>query len=203
MLIYGASGHSKVIIDVFLSNGEKEIFLFDDNLLKKDLLGFSVLGIYDPKYRQSDVIIIGIGDNKIRKKVCGLIKHKLSNAIHYHSYISKYATIGEGNAVFCGGIIQSGSAIGNHCIINTKASVDHDCKIEDFVHIGPNVTLCGGTTVGEGSLVGAGAIVIPGIQIGKWAIIAAGSVVIKNVPDFTMVAGNPAKFVKKINIINE
>jgi sugar O-acyltransferase (sialic acid O-acetyltransferase NeuD family) len=99
-----------------------------------------------------------------------------------------------------GAVIQSCVSIGKHCIINTTASVDHDCLLEDYVHISPNATLCGAVSVGEGSQVGAGAVVIPGIKIGKWSLVAAGAVVMKNVPDNVLVLGNPARVVKRINI---
>ena len=50
-----------------------------------------------------------------------------------------------------GAIVRASSVVGKHCIINTGASVDHDCTIEDFVHISPQVTLCGRLRIGEGT----------------------------------------------------
>ena len=69
----------------------------------------------------------------------------------------------------------------------------HDAYLEDFVHIAPNVALAGHVYVGEGTFVGMGASVLPGVQIGKWCVIGAGAVVLQNVPDGATVAGNPAK----------
>ena len=89
--------------------------------------------------------------------------------------------------------IEADTLIGKHCIINTFSSINHECRIGDFVHISPNATLCGGVEVGEGSWIGAGAVVIQGIKIGKNCMIGAGAVVIRDVPDGTTVAGNPAK----------
>ena len=68
--------------------------------------------------------------------------------------------------------------------------------VEDFAHIAPKVALCGGVKVGEGALLGVGVVVIPGIKIGKWSIIGAGSVVTKDVPDYAVVVGNPARILK-------
>lgn len=81
-------------------------------------------------------------------------------------------------------------------IVNTGASVDHDCKIDDFVHISPRATLCGNVIVGEGTQVGAASVIIPGIKIGKWCTIGAGTVIIRDVPDYAVVVGNPGKVIK-------
>ena len=67
---------------------------------------------------------------------------------------------------------------------------------EDFVHIAPNSTLCGGIRVGEGTLIGSGATIIPNISIGKWAVVGAGSVVVSDIPDYAVVVGNPGKVIK-------
>ena len=77
--------------------------------------------------------------------------------------------------------------------------MEHDCKISDFAHISPNAALAGNVEVGEGTHVGIGASVIQGIKIGKWATIGAGAVVIKDVPDFAVVVGSPARIIKYNN----
>ena len=97
-----------------------------------------------------------------------------------------------------GAIIQSCANIGKHCIINTGASIDHDCQIEDFVHISPGSVLCGNVTIGEGSWIGAGSTIIPGVKIGKWSIIGAGSIVTKDIPDKVLAYGNNCKIIKNL-----
>ena len=119
-------------------------------------------------------------------------------AIHPLSIVSELADIGEGSVVMQGSIIQVCAQVGRHCIINTGASVDHECVIEDYVHISPHSTLCGNVSVGEGSWIGAGTTVIPGVKIGKWSVIGAGSVVTKDIPDHVLAAGNRCKFIKSI-----
>ena len=74
--------------------------------------------------------------------------------------------------------------------------MDHDCSLEDFVHICPHATLCGNVSVGEGTQIGAGATVIQGIKIGKWCMIGAGAVIIEDVPDYSVVVGVPGKVIK-------
>ena len=97
-----------------------------------------------------------------------------------------------------GSIVQASSIIGHHSILNTKSSIDHDCKIYDFVHISPGATLCGNVEIGTGTHVGAGATIIPNIKVGKWCIIGAGAVITKNIPDYSLVVGVPGKIIKKL-----
>jgi sugar O-acyltransferase (sialic acid O-acetyltransferase NeuD family) len=92
-------------------------------------------------------------------------------------------------------VINRATKIGHHCIVNSNATVEHDCQIDDFVHIAPGVTICGGVTVGEETLVGANATVLPNCVIGKNVIIGAGTVVTKNIPDNTLVMGVPGKII--------
>ena len=197
MYLYGASGHAKVIIDILKSQGKNILGLIDDNPSINELLGYKVyhnLGNLSP-------LIISIGDNKIRKKIAERLSSIcFETAVHASAVLSDTCTIKEGTVVMQGAIIQSCSEIGRHCIINTGASVDHDCKIHDFVHISPHATLCGNVTIGEGTWVGAGAIVITGVKIGKWNIIGAGSVVTKDIPDHVLAIGNPCKVIKQLSI---
>ncbi|MBW7848688.1 MAG: hypothetical protein H3C41_11475 [Bacteroidales bacterium] len=65
-------------------------------------------------------------------------------------------------------------------------------------HLSPQSVLCGNVHIGEGSWIGAGSIVIPGVKIGKWCVIAAGSVVTKDIPDYSLAAGNRAKVIKSL-----
>ena len=166
MYLYGASGHAKVIIDILRANNEKLEALFDDNEAIDSLLNYPVL-------RSSEVrgpLIISIGDNGIRRKIAESLHATFGNAFHPSAIISEEAVIKEGTVVMQGTIIQSGVCIGRHCIINTGASVDHECIIEDYVHISPHCTLCGNVQIGEGSWIGAGTTIIPGVKVGKWSV---------------------------------
>ena len=198
MILYGASGHAKVVIDCLESQKEIVTGIFDDDLSKKDLLNYNVIGKYSDHLFLDEELIISIGDNEIRKKVSKVITHKFGMVVHVSATISKNVSIGDGTVVFHNSILQSSVKAGKHVIINTAASVDHDCKIDDFVHISPNATLCGNISIGEGTHIGAGAVIIPNIKIGKWAIIGAGAVVTKDVEDYAVVVGNPARKIKTL-----
>lgn len=197
MLLFGASGHAKVIYDCLVSKKINLEVIFDDDKSKIKFLEKIPVKTYDSHFQNNEEIIIAIGDNKIRKLISKKIVHRFGTVFHESSIISPYSSVEEGTVVFQNAIIQSGSKIGKHCIINTKASIDHDCTIGDFVHIGPNSTVCGGVFIGEGTFLGAGCTIIPNLKIGSNVTIGAGSIVLKNVPDNVLIFGNPAKIIKK------
>ena len=193
MKLFGASGHAKVIIDILDSQGIAVEGIFDDNKEIKKILDYQV----DESSMDSPLIIC-IGDNKIRRKLVErFAAFEFGKAIHATAQLSKYASVGEGTVMMHGAIVQASSVVGKHCIINTGASVDHDCTIEDFVHLSPQVTLCGNVHIGEGTHIGAGTVVLPGVSIGKWCVVGAGSVVAKDLPDFVLAVGNRCEIKKR------
>jgi len=202
VILYGASGHAKVIIEILELNHIPVLGLFDDNPDIKRLLDYDVLGPVGKK-KVKNPVIISIGDNLLRKKVSRRFNFSYAQAIHPTATISPRAVIGAGTVVMGHAIINSGTMIGQHCIINTSASIDHDCLLGDFVHISPNATLSGGVVVGEGTHIGSAAVVIPSVKIGKWATIGAGSVIIRDVPDFATVVGNPGRVIKTGSVIQQ
>lgn len=197
MIIYGASGHGKVIIEILEQLNTPNIRIWDD-ADKAPVWQYSVSRPSAPGVPVKDKMIISIGVNATRKKVAERLKGyaTFATAIHSGTHISKRAVIGDGTVVMAGVAINADSSIGKHCIINTNASIDHDCILEDYVHISPNATLSGDVQVGEGTHIGSGASVIQGIRIGKWCTIGAGAVVIKDIPDYATAVGNPAKVIK-------
>jgi sugar O-acyltransferase (sialic acid O-acetyltransferase NeuD family) len=196
--LYGAGGHAKVIIDILESNHIVVPEIFDDNPDIHTFMGIPVshADIHSP-------LIISIGNNAVRKKIA----EKLGNIpfspvlLAQSVTVSDRVSIEEGTVVMQGAIIQSSTIIGKHVIINTRASIDHDCLIRDYVHIAPGAILCGNIEIGEGSFIGAGSIIKQGVKIGKWAVIGAGSVVVRDIPDGVTAFGNPCKIIKKLTVV--
>jgi acetyltransferase EpsM len=189
--LYGAGGHAKVVLDILKLNGIIVPEIFDDNPNVKSFMGIPV--------SHEDVcfpLLISIGSNSVRKNIAGRFgsSAEYSSAVRSkQAIISETVVMGEGTVVMQNVVIQSSVKIGKHCIINTKASIDHDCMIRDYVHIAPGAILCGNVEIGEGSFIGAGTTVIPGVKIGKWSVIGAGAVVVKDIPDYALAYGNPCK----------
>lgn len=193
--LFGASGHAKVIMDIIEAQGDRVGCLYDD-APHCDIIRGSKVYKAESKIIEGP-LIISIGSNKVRHLISERYKLKYATAIHPGATVSQSAVIGDGSVVMQGAIIQPDAHIGRHCIINTGASVDHECQIEDYVHISPHATLCGNVHVAEGSWIGAGTTIIPGVKIGRWCIIGAGSVVIHDIPDDVVAYGNPCKIRKQ------
>lgn len=205
IVIIGAGGHAKVIIDIILQRKKN----LNDNLLvkgilddsfnekeKKDLFGISIIGKINKILELSSNVhyIIAIGNNSIRKKISQNYKDiKYMTLIHPKAIIAENVTIGEGTVVMAGVVINSYTKIGKHCILNTGSIIEHDNLIEDYVHVSPNATLCGEVFIGKESWIGAGGIIIQRIKIEEQSIIGAGSVVIKNVKKMSKIVGVPSR----------
>ena len=197
MIVYGASGHGKVIIEILEDIHTPHIEIWDD-ADKEPVWEYPVKKPLPPDETVTDKMIISIGMNVTRKKVAERFEHavKFGTAIHSTAHISKRSAIGAGTVVMAGVVINADTHIGKHCIINTSSSIDHDCVLGDFVHVSPNATLSGDVKVGTGTHIGTGASVIQGIKIGKWCTIGAGAIVINDIPDHATAVGNPANVIK-------
>lgn len=104
--------------------------------------------------------------------------------------------VGPGSYINAGCTLGAASHIGAFVLINRAASIGHHAHLGDYVSIGPSAVLAGQVTVGAGAVIGAGAVVLPQVKIGRNAVVGAGAVVTRDVPDETMVTGNPARVSK-------
>ncbi|MGH2665067.1 acetyltransferase [Flavobacterium sp.] len=197
MVLYGASGHCKVIIDILECNNQSIETIIDDAPKSSVILKRPVLNSKQFDFSSVQNMILSIGNNKVRKRLAAELKFNFAKAIHPKAIVSNHANLGEGTVVMAGAIVNPDAQIGKHCIINTGAVVEHDCLISDYAHISPKASLAGGVIVGEGTQVGIGASVIQGVKIGKWTVIGAGAVIINDIPDHVTVVGNPGRILKK------
>ena len=191
IFVFGASGHSKVVIDVIERQGRYRIcHVIDDNPVCKGSVfrGYRVLGDRHELLARgaADRGIVAVGVNSVRREiVTWLREHNFGfvSAVHPDAVLGRDVSVAPGSVVMAGVVINTDSQIGEHCIINSGASVDHDCIIHDFAHIAPGTTLCGTVQVGAGTLVGAGTTVLPNCRIGTGAVIGAGTVVKNDIGD--------------------
>jgi UDP-N-acetylbacillosamine N-acetyltransferase len=189
IFILGAGGHGKVVGEIAFLNGFTDIIFLDDNYTNINNYPFSIKGSikeFDNIYNQKDAWFVGIGDNHIRKNLIEKFDHfskNLINLIHPSAVKSNFSNYDNGICIMANAVINPGCKIKRGSIINTSASIDHDCEIGSFVHIAPNVALSGNVTVGECSFVGTGSSIHPGISIGNNVKIGVGSKIFKNISD--------------------
>ncbi len=203
IVIFGAGGHGKVVLDILLKSKLKVLGFLDDDAKKinKKVLGFKILGDRSYLIKNKTVsVALGIGGNVTREKIFKKVKSlgiEIVSAIHPQAIIAKGVKIGEGVVIMPGVIIGPSVVLKEGVVINTSASVDHDCYLNRFCQIWPGAHLAGSVTVGEFSYVGTGASVIQNINIGKNVMIGAGAAVIRNIPDSVTCVGVPAKIIKR------
>lgn len=212
IIIFGSGDHAKVVLNEILKLKKYNFLGFCDENEKKNKIvfkikkkNFKILGNLNEikKIVSKDRIygIIGISENKIRKKIVRQTQN-LKN-LKWESIISKDAKlngnirIGLGSFINTGTIINTNSIIGNHCSINTGSSIDHDCIFQDYSGTGPGVITGGNVKVGELGYIGIGSIIKNGVNIGKNTIVGAGSLVLNNCLKNSIFFGSPAKKIKK------
>ena len=206
VIILGAGGNSKVVIDIInnMNPGHDELRilgLLDDSSEKVSLGGYPILGPIDQVlayHNQKQVFFInGIGDNRTRNTIAEKYPElNYFTAIHPSAIISSDVQIGEGSIIMPGAIINTGTRIGRGCIINTGAILEHDNQLGDFVHIASSATTAGSVSIGDRTMLGTGAKIIQGISIGSDTIVGAGSTVIRDIPSCCTAVGSPAKVIK-------
>jgi sugar O-acyltransferase (sialic acid O-acetyltransferase NeuD family) len=194
IVIIGASGHGKVAADIALKCGYTDIVFLDDNISIKNCGRHSVVGSNDRVEDINGDVIVAIGNSAARRRIQESIEEeRLAVLIHPDAVVAEDVTIGSGTVVMAGTVINPGSMIGRGCIINTCASVDHDCKLGDYVHVAVGAHLAGSVEVGDETWIGAGATVSNNIEICGRCMIGAGAVVVKDIEEAATYLGVPAR----------
>lgn len=195
LIIIGAGGHAKVIADIAVKNGYTDICFVDD-AKQGSFMGFPVVGKVCEAKNLDDSktdFVIGIGNNKIRKKIAEEYDVNFVSLIHPSAQLGLGVKIGKGTVVMAQAVINSDATIGEHCILNTSCVVEHDNVIEDYVHISPKAALGGTVHIGKLSHVGIGAVVIHNADVCSDCKIGAGAAVVKNIEKSGTYVGVPAK----------
>jgi sugar O-acyltransferase (sialic acid O-acetyltransferase NeuD family) len=207
VIILGASGLGKVALEIFKSN---EIivysFLDDDKKLHgQEIDEVQVMGSTEDEQflkilGKKCEAFIALDDNRLKKSLVKMLMTDYQvmpiNAIHASSFLSPTASLGHGNLVAAGVIINTFAKVANHCILNTRVVVDYEAELADFVQIGAGAVVSAGVKIGESAFVGAGVTVVAGINIGKNARVGAGSLVMQDVGEGETVFGVPAQKIK-------
>lgn len=209
VVIFGASGHGSVVLDCIEKEAKYNVVGFVDSFEEKGthVNGYSVLGSeYDLPFLIEKYQLLGgiiaIGDNSTRNLVVERIlkiapEFHYVSAVHPNAQLGKNVQIGIGSVVMPGVTINANALIGNHCILNTNSSLDHDGFMSSFSSLAPNVCVGANFILGKGSAICLGTNIIENITIGEYTVVGAGSLVVGNITDHVLVYGAPAKIIKK------
>ena len=208
IIVIGAGGHSKVLIDTLLQQNVNILGIVDSDQMKigQSVLKIKIVGddFYINNYDPLNIDLVnGLGSvaaTYLREKIYMYFKEQgyfFRSVIHSSAVISQNAVWAEGVQVMAGAVIQAGCHIGNNTIINTRTSIDHDCRVLDHVHIAPGCVLSGNVSVGFGAHIGTGTTVIQEKKIGNRVLVGAGSLVLQDIKSNLKFWGVPAREVKK------
>lgn len=199
LLLIGGGGHGRVAADTAIAAGYHDIAFLDQLFPGMNACGnWPVIGTPSDPDLTGDRFI-AVGKNQTRAKLWNDLDTKASPVlVHPFSWIAPSVSLADGCLIVGGVVINTGVRIGLCGIINTGASLDHDCILGDFVHISPGARLAGDVQIGDRSWIGIGAVIREGTKIGADVTVGAGAVVISDLPDGTTVVGNPARPVQRI-----
>ncbi|TDL99951.1 MAG: acetyltransferase [Flavobacteriaceae bacterium] len=200
--IIGAGGFGQEVLSLITAINQNKnqynfIGFFDDNTLVENVIGkITDIKKHSPNLR----LVLAIGNPTTKKRIIfnnTFEKSSFPNLIHPNVEIqNNQISLGVGNIICKGVSLTTNIKIDDFAIVNLNSTIGHDCVIKDYCSIMPGVNVSGETTLEVGNYLGTGSTILQGIKIGKWATIGAGAVVIRDVPDFAVVVGNPGKIIK-------
>lgn len=198
LLIVGAGGQGKVVLDALLVAGDSpQLVLADDDESKygRAVLGHKVSALSDALTNVKS-FHVAIGHNAARERLTQRLTDRgLTNRYiaHIRASVSSSAQLSEGVFIAAHAVVGPDARLDLGCIVNHGAVVDHDCSVAAYSHIAPNATLGGGVHVGRRVLIGAGANILPGIYIGDDCVVGAGAVVLDDMEPGSVYVGVPAR----------
>lgn len=203
MVIVGAGGYAKEILDLLKDNNyAHEIFFFDNvNKNKKKVFStyhcFNSIDEMKEHFKKSKHFIIGFGYSDKRESMFSKLIEIGGIPVSVISQTAKISdnihTIGKGNVIMHNCTIGPEVKIGDNCAFYHNTVITHDCEIGNNCEIAPNVSLLGRVKLGYNVKIGANSTILPDIEVGNNVTIGAGSVVTKNITNNTTVTGVPAK----------
>lgn len=201
LAILGASGHGRVVADAALQSGQwQQVCFYDDAYPGLQTNGrFAVVGNSADLLTSGHAAVVAIGDNKRRLEKHLWLKQQgvlLATVCHPAAVVASDVSIADGTVVLAGAVINPGAVLGEACIVNSRAVVEHDCQLADAVHLSPGACLGGGCKIETGVWIGIGAAVRHLMTLGEFSIVGAGSAVVKPVQARQVVAGVPAQLLK-------
>jgi sugar O-acyltransferase (sialic acid O-acetyltransferase NeuD family) len=195
-VLLGAGGHARSVADVLTrAGGQLALVAGEPDGAWSVPVASSDAEAFTFAEEQGCQVLVAVGPNDLRHRLhLAVATHLRSEAVVAPS-ATVASDLGAGTVVLNHAHVGPASVIGEAVVINTASVVEHDCRIDDAVHIAPGARVLGGVTIGALTLVGSGATVLPGVKVGARVTIGAGAVVISDVPDGATVLGVPGRVI--------
>lgn len=203
LIIVGAGGHGRVVADCAEALNIYQTIVFIDDCFaaspaRKNNAHWPIIDTIEhySHYLEDADFIVAFGDSRLRLELTQKLLAANANVIsliHPKAHVSRYAEIGVGTMVAAGAVINIGTRLGIACIVNTLASIDHDCQIADGVHIAPNACLAGGVNIGRLTFIGVASSICQYLSVTANCIIGAGAAVVDDIKTSGTYVGIPAK----------
>lgn len=206
IVIMGAGGDALVVAEAVRQSAEagQPLVLagfLDDLLAGETVDGLPVIGrlddwaILDKRIRFMPAIqkVRDMPRRATRLQELNIPRERWGRVVHPRAVIASKVTLGVGVYIAACATVQPGCHIGDFATLRAGAALGHDATVGNHGYVGPNATLCGKTTIHEGAHLGPNAVVLDQKQIGRFAVVGIGAAVTKDVTEFTVVMGNPAR----------
>lgn len=204
IVIVGGGGHAKVLIGLMKKLPLFEIIGYTDVIDRGEILGVSYLGDDAVLASMQQTLgglsaAIGVGTvsaNAQRKDLMTKIAgygYRFPAIVSPQAIVNEDVSMGDGTVVFDGVVVNPGTVIGRGVILNTNSTIEHDCRIGDYVHVAPGATLSGGVQVENASFIGAGSTIVQYKRICPSCVIGAGAVVVDHILQPGTYVGTPAR----------
>ena len=206
IIVIGSGGHAAVVADALLAAGRRVLGFTDSDASRHGahLCGLPVLGGDSvlARHASADVELAnGIGgagkpgSSGLRNQIQRSLEAqgwRFASVRHPSAVVSPFAQFSAGSQLLATSVVQAGAVVAEGCIVNTAAVVEHDARIDAFVHLACGAVLCGNVTVGAYSHIGAGAVVRQGVRLGEATVVGAGAVVLNDFAGSGTLLGSPA-----------
>lgn len=212
IIILGTGGNCNDILDTITDINRLKptyecIGFLDDNENNwgKIFFGINVLGpLNSAKNYNNCYFVNGIGSPNNFWKKKDIIKKtnipidRFETIIHPSASVSNMSFVGKGSVIFQNVTVTSNVRIGNHVVVLPNSIISHDTLVGDYTCITGGVCISGNVSIGKSSYLGTGSSIKNGINVGNMVLIGMGSTVLNDVKHNTVVAGTPAKFLRKV-----
>lgn len=197
LVIVGAGGHGREVLDVAEACGEAFAGFVDDGQPDLEPLrrrGATLLGGLDVLAGHDGPVVLGVGDGGVRGRLARALAVRWARPlVHPAATLGRDVEVADGTVVAAGARLTTHIVVGAHGYVGPNATIGHDAVLGDFVTVLPGATVSGDVRLGHGVTVGTGANLRQGVVVGEHAVVGAGAVVVADVPSGVTVVGVPAR----------